>query len=214
MNEKSLRVLEFNAIKEEIKKYTSTNAGKDLIDELRPFDNIYEVREHLEETKEALSLLNTKGAPPFEGVYDVREGIKKAEKASMLLPFQLLQIAAVLRSARKFKEYISVNDNDLAYRVLGDISQGLIPLKSIEEHIFNAIASEDVISDKASVTLFNIRRSQKDKNANIREKVNSLIRTYSQYLQDNLYTVRGDRYVIPVKTENKNMVAGLVHDQS
>lgn len=214
MNEKSLRVLEFNAIKEEVKKFTSTNAGKDLIDELRPFDNIYEVREHLEETKEALSLLNTKGSPPFEGVYDVREGIKKAEKASMLLPFQLLQIAAVLRSARKFKEYITVNDNNQSYRVLGDISQGLIPLKGIEDHIFNAIASEEVISDKASITLFNIRRAQKDKNANIREKVNSLIRTYSQYLQDSLYTVRGDRYVIPVKTENKNMVAGLVHDQS
>jgi len=214
LNEKSLRVLEFNTIKEEIKKYTSTNAAKDLIDELVPFDNIYDVREHLEETKEALNLLTLKGLPPFEGVYDVREGIKKAEKASMLLPFQLLQIAALLRSARRFKEYIAAKDNDEPRRVLADISEGLVPLKTIEDHIFNAIASEEVISDKASITLFNIRRAQKDKNANIREKVNSLIRTYSQYLQDNLYTVRGDRYVIPVKTENKNMVAGLVHDQS
>lgn len=214
MNEKSLRVLEFNTIKEEIKKYTSTNAAKDLIDELTPFDNIYDVREHLEETKEALTLLNVKGAPPFEVVYDAREAVKKAEKASMLLPFQLLQIAAVLRSARRFKEYITSKDNDELYRVLGDISEGLIPLKSIEDHIYNAIASEDVIADKASITLYNIRKTLKDKNASIRDKVNSLLRTYSQYLQDNLYTVRGDRYVIPVKAENKNMVAGLIHDQS
>ena len=86
MNEKALKILEFNKIKEEIKKYTCTGAAKDLIDELRPYNNIYEAREHLEETREALRLLVTKGSPPFEGVYDIREGITRAEKGSSLMP--------------------------------------------------------------------------------------------------------------------------------
>ncbi len=214
MNEKSLKILEFGKIKEEIKKYTVTSAGKDLIDELKPYDNIYEAREHLEETKEALRLLVTKGAPPFEGVYDIREGISRAEKGSSLMPGQLLKIAAMLRSARKFKEYISHKEEEEAFRVIEDICEGIVPLKKLEDEIFLAIEGEDEISDRASSTLYNLRRSLKDKNASVRDKVNSLIRSYSDYLQDNLYTMRGDRYVLPVKAEHKGSVQGLVHDQS
>ncbi|MBI6874626.1 endonuclease MutS2 [Clostridium aciditolerans] len=214
MNEKSLKILEFGKIKEEIKKYTVTSAGKDLIDELKPYDNIYEAREHLEETKEALRLLVTKGAPPFEGVYDIREGISRAEKGSSLMPGQLLKIAAMLRSARRFKEYISHKEEEEAFRVIEDICEGIVPLKKLEDEIFLAIEGEDEISDRASSTLYNLRRSLKDKNASVRDKVNSLIRSYSEYLQDNLYTMRGDRYVLPVKAEHKGAVQGLVHDQS
>lgn len=78
---------------------------------------MYEVREHLEETKEAFKLLITKGAPPFEGVYDIRNGIYLAEKGSALLPGQLLKIAAVLRCARRFREYINHKEQEESYRV-------------------------------------------------------------------------------------------------
>lgn len=214
MNEKSLKILEFHKIKEEVKKYTVTSAGKDLIDELKPYDNIYEAKEHLEETKEALRLLVTKGAPPFEGVYDVREGISRAEKGSSLMPGQLLRIAAMLRSARRFKDYVSHKEEEEAFRVIEDICEGIVPLKKLEDEIFLAIEGEEEISDRASSTLYNIRRSLKDKNSSVRDKVNSLIRRYSAYLQDTLYTMRGDRYVLPVRAEHKGAVPGLVHDQS
>ncbi|NMM61112.1 endonuclease MutS2 [Clostridium sp. P21] len=214
MNEKSLKVLEFYKIKEQLKNYTSTGAAKDLIEELKPYDNIYEVREHIEETKEAFKLLVTKGAPPFEGVYDVREGISRAGKGSTLMPGQLLKIAAILRAARRFQEYISHKQEEEGFRVLEDICQGIIPLKNIEDHIFMSIESEEQVSDRASTALYNIRKALKDKNSSVRDKVNSLIRTYSDYLQDNLYTMRGDRYVLPVRAEHKGAVPGLVHDQS
>lgn len=214
MNEKALRVLEYYKIKEMIKNYTQTGAGKDLIDALKPYDNIYEVREHLEETLEALQLLGKKGSPPFEGLYDVREGISRAEKASTLVPGQLLKIANMLRCARRFKDYINRKDEEESFRVIEDICEGLVPLKKLEDEILLAIAGEEEISDKASTTLYNIRRTQKDKNASIKEKVNTLIRTNSKFLQDNLYTIRGDRYVLPVKAEHKGAVPGLVHDQS
>lgn len=214
MNDKALKILEFNKIKEEIKKYTCTGAAKDLIDGLRPYNNIYEAREHLEETKEALRLLVTKGNPPFEGVYDIRDGVSRAEKGSSLMPGQLLKIATMLRSARRFKEYISHREEEESFRVIEDICEGIVPLKGLEEQIFEAIESESEISDRASSMLYNIRRSLKDKNASVRDKVNSLIRTYSAYLQDNLYTMRGERYVLPVRAEHKGAVPGLVHDQS
>jgi DNA mismatch repair protein MutS2 len=214
LNGKALRVLEYYKIKDMIKNYTQTGAGKDLIDALKPYDNIYEVREHLEETFEALQLLGKKGSPPFEGVYDVREGISRAEKASTLVPGQLLKIANMLRCARRFKDYVNRKDEEESFRVIEDICEGLVPLKKLEDEILLAIAGEEEISDKASTTLYNIRRTQKDKNASIKEKVNSLIRNNSKFLQDNLYTIRGDRYVLPVKAEHKGAVPGLVHDQS
>lgn len=214
LNEKALKVLEFYKIKDIIKNYTVTAAGKDIIDSLVPYDNIYEVREHLEETREALELLVKKGSPPFEGLYDVREGISRAEKASGLMPGQLLKIANMLRCARRFKDYISHKEEEESFRVIEDICEGIVPLKRLEDDILFAIVSEEEISDKASTTLYNIRRALKDKNASIKDKVNSLIRANSKFLQDNLYTIRGERYVLPVKAEHKGSVPGLVHDQS
>jgi DNA mismatch repair protein MutS2 len=214
LNERALRVLEYYKILDIIKEYTQTSAAKDIIEGLKPYDNIYEVREHLEETREALELLMKKGSPPFEGLYDVREGISRAEKGSSLMPGQLLKIANVLKCARRFKEYVNRREEEEAFRVIEDICEGIGPLKKLEDEILLAIVGEDEISDKASTTLYNLRRSLKDKTASIKDKVNSLIRSNSKFLQDNLYTIRGDRYVLPVKAEHKGAVPGLVHDQS
>jgi DNA mismatch repair protein MutS2 len=214
MNEKSLRVLEFNKVKEEIKRYALTGASKDTIDELVPYGNIHEVKEHLQETKEALFLLMKKGAPPFEGMYDVREAVTRAEKGGTLNPGQLLRIGNMVRCARRFIDFIKRKDEEEAYNILEDICAGLTPIRKLEDSIFNAIIGEEEISDKASQTLYNIRRSLKDKNSSVRDKVNSIIRENSKFLQDNLYTMRGDRYVIPVKSEHKGSVPGLIHDQS
>lgn len=214
MNEKCLRVLEFNKIKELVKKYTSTSAAKDIIDNLAPYTNIYEVKEHLQETWEAYLLLIKKGSPPFEGLYDVREAISRAEKASSLMPGQLLKIANMLRCARRFKDYVNRKEEEESFRVIEDLCEGITPLKRLEDEIYQAIIGEDEISDRASSTLYNIRKTLKEKNSSIKDKVNSLMRENSKFLQDNLYTIRGDRYVIPVKAEHKGAVPGLVHDQS
>ncbi len=214
MNEKTFKVLEYHKIKEILKKYTVTKAGRDLIDNLKPYNNLYEIREHLEETKEALLLITTKGAPPFEGIYDVREGLLRAKKNSTLMPVELLRIGNMLKSSRRFKEYVETRDEDSSYRVLEDIIAGIVPFKNIEDEIFRAIIDEDEIADKASETLFLIRKKLKDKSSSIKDRVSSMMRTYSKYLQENLYTVRGDRYVLPVKSEYKEQVKGLVHDQS
>lgn len=214
MNKKALKVLEFYKIKDIIKKFTATSAAKELIDELEPYNSLYEVKEHLEETNEALSLLMKKGSPPFEGAYDVREGISMAEKGFTLMPLQLLRIANIERCARRFKDYIHNREDEDSLRVLEDVCVGITPVKQLEEAILKAIVSEEEIADRASITLFNIRKTLKDKTTSVKDKVNSMVRSYSNYLQENIYTIRGDRYVIPVKSEYKGQVPGLVHDQS
>lgn len=214
MQEKSLRVLEFNKVKEKLKFYAVTSGGKELIDDLMPYNTCFEVRNKLQETNEALDILLRKGSAPFEGLHDVRDGLARAQKDGVLSAGQLLRIGAMLRCSRRFKEYISRGEDEIAYPRLEDLAYILTPIKSLEDEIDNAIASEEEISDKASSTLYGIRRSLKEKNSSVREKINGIVKSNSKFLQDTLYTMRGDRYVLPVKTEYKGSVPGLVHDQS
>ncbi|MEG2291341.1 MAG: endonuclease MutS2 [Clostridium sp.] len=214
MQEKSLRVLEFSKVKEKLKFYAVTSGGKELIDSLMPYDTCFEVRNKLQETNEALDILVRKGSAPFEGLHDVRDGLVRAEKLGVLTAGQLLRIGSMLRCSRRFKEYISRGQEEIAYPKLEDLAYILTPIKSLEDEIENAIVSEEEISDKASSTLYGIRRSLKEKNSSVREKINGIVKSNAKFLQDTLYTMRGDRYVLPVKTEYKGSVPGLVHDQS
>ena len=214
MKEKALRILEFNKIKEKLKFYAVTSGGKELIDNLVPYKTCFEVRNKLQESNEALDLLIRKGAPPFEGLYDVRDGLKRAEKGGVLTTAQLLRIGSMLRCSRRFKDYISRGEEEISYPKLEDLAYILTPIKKLEDEIFDAIVSEEEISDRASSTLYGIRKALKEKNSSVREKINGIVRANSKYLQDSLYTMRGDRYVLPVKAEYKGAVPGLVHDQS
>lgn len=214
MNERSLRVLEFNKIKEKIKKYALTKGAKELIDELAPLESAFEVRNALEDTKEAYDLIVKKGNPPFEGLYDVREGLERARKGGSLNTSQLLYIGNMLRSTSKVKSYLERKDEEESFERLEDLAYILAPIPGLQADIERSIVSEDEISDKASQTLYSIRRSLKEKNSSVREKVNSIVRSNSKYLQDAIYTMRGDRYVVPVKSEYRSAVPGLVHDQS
>lgn len=214
MEERTLRVLEFNKIKEKLKEYAITHGGKNLIDNLIPYDTVFEVKNKLKESNEALDLLITKGNPPFEGLFDVREGVERAKKGGVLSAGQLLKIGGMLKCSRRFKEYISRREDEVPHVILEDLAYILTPIKNLEDIIEMSIISEDEISDKASSTLNGIRRNLKEKNSSVRDKINSIVRANAKYLQDALYTMRGDRYVLPVKAEYKGAVPGLVHDQS
>lgn len=214
MNERSLRVLEFDKVKDKLKKYAVTYGGKELVDKLVPYETVFEVRNALEESREAYELLIKKGNPPFEGLHDVREGIERAGKGGILTLAQLLYVGNMLRCSRRVKEYLSRAEEEESFPRLEDLAYILTPIKNLESEIENAIVSEEEVSDRASATLHSIRRSLKEKNSSVREKINSIVRSNAKYLQDAIYTMRGDRYVLPVKAEYKGAVPGLVHDQS
>ena len=214
MNERTFRVLEFKKVKENLKKYSKTQMGRKIIDELVPYETKYEMEMALKETKEALDMLVSKGAPPFEGLYDVREAIERAGKGGVLSAGQILRVGNMLKCSRRFKEYVKREEEELAFERIEDLAYILEPLKDLEDYIERAIVSEDEISDRASATLRSLRRNLKEKNSSVREKINSIVRSYSKYLQETLYTMRGERYVLPVKVEYKGQVPGIVHDQS
>lgn len=214
MNERSLRVLEFNKVKDILKKYAVTKGGKELVEELVPYESVFEVKNALEETNEAYNLVIKKGNPPFAGVFDIREALERATKGGTLSIGQLLYVGNMLRSTRQIKEYLQRKEEEESFPRIEDLASILTPIPTFEKEIEIAIVSEDELSDKASSTLYNIRRSLKEKNSSVREKINSFVRSNAKYLQDSLYTMRGDRYVLPVKAEYKGAVPGLVHDQS
>lgn len=214
MNNKVIVSLEFDKIKNLLEKYAITHSAKEMLRNLMPYKNEYDVKEHLQETKEALKLLVKKGNPPFEGLYDVKEELVRIQKGGSMDAKSLLRIANMLRASRRFSEFLDRKEEEEGYRILEDIARGITPFENIENAIFNAIIGEEEIADRASEKLFLIRRSLKEKNSSVRDKVNAIVRNNAQYLQDSLFTVRGDRYVIPVKAEYKSLVPGLVHDQS
>ena len=212
MNQKSLEKLELNKIKEEIKKSCVSSAGQELIEGLHPFGNIAEARRALDEVDEAVRLLSLKGSAPFEGVFDVRDAIARAGKGSTLNPGALLKISNILRSARLFLRYVKAEEFKANH--LSGLVSGITPLQNLEEEISIAIIGEEEVSDRASQKLSSIRRSIREKSSSVKDKIQGLVRSNSKYLQESLYTVRGDRYVIPVKAEHKGSVPGLIHDQS
>lgn len=211
MKEKNLNKLEFHKIKEKVKSYTVSSPGKEGIDALSPLSAAAEIERALEETKEALGLLEEKGSAPFEGVYDVRSAIAYIGKGGTASAESLLKIANVMKSARHFKDYVGKEEHSFH---LKNLVYGISPLKQLENAIYHAIVGDQEISDQASDALLKIRRSLRDKTGSVKDKIQSLVRENEKYLQDSIFTVRGDRYVIPVKAEHKGQVKGLIHDQS
>ena len=212
MKNKVFVSLEFDKIKNILKEYAITYLGIEKVNELLPSSDIEMVRKWQEETSVATSLLLRKNDLPLSPLTNIDDVIRKVLAGGVLIPKELLQVADVLRVSRKLKQY-STNDN-VELSILQDYFDNLYTNKGVEEEIERAIKSEDEIDDRASKTLYNIRRKITDIEAQIKDKLNEIIRSNSKYLQDDVVTFRNDRFVIPVKQEYKNEVQGFVHDYS
>ena len=217
MDQKSLKVLEYNKIIDLLATKASSSLGLKYIEELTPSSEYEEVKDMLEETSEAQAILVKRGHVNLGGIKDVSDSVKRAEIGAVLDPGSLLKISGSLRAARNLKRSLdSGEEEDFNYPRIQALSNALYVYRDIEDEIDNAIISEVEISDNASPTLRSIRRGILQKNQSIRSKLNSIISstTYQKYLQDAIISVRGDRFVVPVKAEYRSQVAGIIHDQS
>ena len=218
MNEKTLRVLEYQKIINMLTTKAESSLGKELAINLMPHNDMKEVEKFQLETDEAVRMVVKRGRPPLGGIHDVYKELKRAEIGSALSPRNLLKIAETLRAARKLRNFLlqSKADKDINYPIIEQMIDNLNVFREIEDDIFGAIISEEEISDNASTTLRNIRRQISLKNTNIRSKLNSITssQAYSKYLQESIVTIRADRFVVPVKQEYRANFPGLVHDQS
>ncbi|MCX7772476.1 MAG: endonuclease MutS2, partial [Clostridia bacterium] len=217
MNDRALRVLEYDKIMKKLEERTVSELGRSFIAGLKPSTDYHEVEDRLKETTDAAAFLWRKGGAPFGGIHDIRGSLKRVEIGSTLGISELLKTGDVLRCCRILKQFLT-NDipADWAGNSALELGRQLSAFKQVEEAISNAIISEEEISDHASPELFSIRKGIRQKQDGIKDRLSSIIRSadFKKVMQDAVVTLRGDRYVIPVKQEYKSLVPGLVHDMS
>ena len=215
MNRNYLQKLEYNKIIEQLEKNCVTYIGKDLAKSLVPAFDKANVENLLAETNEAVSVLYKASSAPIQEISNITEYIKILESGGTLTLKGILDLTKILNIANNLKVYFSqdfIMSSD--YPILADLFGALYTNKDITEKIFETVLDENTLADDASPKLSTIRRSQRKQEANIKSALNGVLQKNAKYIQENLVTLRNDRYVIPVKEEYRSKIKGLVHDIS
>ena len=210
---KSIIKLELDQILLRLADCAGSPEGKKACLHLHPSSDIDEVRMLQKQTTAASELSTRKGYPGFAAALDVGEALDGAHRGGCLRNKELLEIAGVLRCTRSVKGYTEGEDIP---NVLMPLFTALVPNKFLEDRIFSAILSEEDIADAASSELTDIRRHMRIQSGKIKESLQKVISSpaYAKALRDPIITIRQGRYVVPVKSECKNDIPGLVHDVS
>ena len=211
--QKTLATLEYDKIINMLADLAATDGAKAKARALCPSDDYDTVILRQMRTDDAKRLVNAKGYPAFSAPECVVSAAERAYKGAVLSPRELLDIASLLFSARAMADYIG--EDKLFDTSLDEIFARIIPNRPLEDKIKKAIISEDLIADEASPALFEIRRKIRLANNKIKDTLQSYIGgARLKYLQENIVTMRNGRYVVPVKSEYRSEMKGLVHDTS
>ncbi len=229
MNEKVLYTVEFNKIIEQLTDNANSAPAKALCRSLVPMDNLADIRLAQEETDAALQLLIRKGNVNFGSNRDFGYTFGALSIGSSLTAAELLHLSSFLDNVGRVQTYGTTQDGGRGIsalsrdenaqkpedNILFDLFDCLYPLKSLSSEIQRCILSEEDIADEASPGLRRVRREISLAGGRIHQQLNKLVNvTLAPYLQDNVITMRGNRYCIPIKSEYKNQVQGIIHDQS
>lgn len=214
MNDKSIKILEYNKIIEMLKAGAASEMTRQVISELRPMTDIYEIRHLLQQTTEAVKVIVIKGNPPMSAFYDIAPALMRTRKGGALTMQQLLQISYNMRTARTMSAFLEKDLTEIP--ALTAIREVISVNRDLENEITRCILSEDEMADNASPELRSIRRSIVRQNEAIKAKMNHMLSSAENktLLQDSIVTMRDGRYVIPVKQEHRSRFPGIVHDQS
>ncbi|WP_178021944.1 endonuclease MutS2 [uncultured Paenibacillus sp.] len=216
MDEKIFKTMEYRKIIDQLSSYSQTALGKRTAEALQPATDLEDVKRMLQATDEAFKVDRLKGAPGFGGIVDITPAVKRARIGGTLNPHELLGIATTLEGSRRIKRYIATMHEEHEVQLLFNLSDALSEQKPLEDAIKRCIDDSAEVLDSASPELASIRRELRGGEVRIREKLDAMIRSssVSKMLQDQLITIRGDRFVIPVKAEYRAHFGGIVHDQS
>lgn len=216
MDDKILHTLEYRKILDKCAAYTQTSMGRGAAESLKPDTDLESVKRLLQATDEAYTVDRLKGNPSFGGITDIAAPLKRARIGGTLSPHELLAIGNTVNGSRRIKRFIANVHEDEPIPLLEGISENLSEQKPLEDAIKACIDESAEVLDSASPGLAQVRRELRSGEVRIREKLDSMIRSSSvaKMLQDQLITIRGDRFVIPVKAEYRSYFGGIVHDQS
>ncbi len=216
MNKKVFHTLEYNKIIDLLAAHASSERAKEMCLNLSPSCDMDAITHALQETNDALSRIYKKGSMNLSGIHDVGASMKRLEIGGSLSITEFLRLTSLLEAAKRAKAYGRNDKDDAPADSLTAYFNQLEPLTKLAEEIKRCIISEDEISDDASSNLKSIRRSIGNINNRIHAQMNSMLNnsTIRGYLQDAVITMRDGRYCLPVKSEAKGQVTGMVHDQS
>lgn len=214
MKASSLNTLEYLKIKNMLSEKAGSMLGKELIEQLVPSNDFAEVREWLAETEEGLMVLSGGEGAPLGGIRDIRPLLRKAKIGAILEVFELVDVYSSMYAMRQVKRFF--RDTDIVVPLLRNEAQQLEILGQLEQLLENTVDDHGMLRDSASTELLRIRRTVKQSQRQIKDKLDSILHSadYQKYFQEVIVTMRGDRYVIPIKSEYKKYFPGLVHDQS
>ena len=216
LSEKSLRILEYYTILDQLAEHCVSRKAKQQAKNLRPLHDLEDVQELLTQTDDAKRMMTSSGTPAFGGIREVEPALNRAKMGGVLSPRELLDVASLLHAAGQVRKYGNEQQENGLKTSLDPLFARINSNKYLEEKISRAIISEEEIADGASSELANIRRQMRQQNVRVRETLNHFVSSssYSKYLQENLITQRDGRYVIPVKSEHRGDIPGMVHDVS
>ncbi len=213
MDVKYLEKLEFNIVCKKLEEFAKTYIGRDICLNLMPLESKKDIIKALKHTTEASTLIYRKGNIPLDEIENILPHIKKLNASATLSIKELLDLAHIIKVSRVLKEYFSSEEIDMTEFVnLKDLFEHLYTNVGLENQIFSKLIDENTVDDNASAELKNIRRNLRNKEQEIRNKLNSLLRT--KYVQEAVITMRSGRFVIPIKNEYRGEVKGFVHDIS
>jgi len=213
IREKTLRKLEFNIILERLSEYATTPGGKERCEKLRPADHVETARGWLQDTDDALSHLSLHGDLPLGGISDIRPSLLLAKADGTLTCGDFLRIAAFLRAVERLKSVVESSERDHLSSI-DVLLKSLEELPGFRERLDRSIASEDDLKDHASPDLFRIRRQLQEAKDAVRIALERVLAQKSSALQEPLVTIREGRYVVPVRSDRRQAIDGLVHDTS
>ena len=216
MDEKVLSTLEFDKIRLLLAERAAFSGGKSLAAALTPSRSLKEADRWQGETEEAVRILSAAGQPPFGGMRDVREILRRAERGAVLLPAEILEVADAARASAKLRSFLEAHAPAAGALTLADLAGILGRFPKLESEIDRCLSREGDVVDHASPKLAEIRSRLRVLRQRVREYLDNLVRSPKgqRCLQEPIVTVRGGRYVVPVKQEHRSEIPGIVHDQS
>ena len=216
MNPRVWEKLEFDKVRALLAERASFSGGKSLAESLEPSTSLREVERWQQETAEALRLTEKHGPAPFGGLTDVRPAVRRSSAGAVLTPLELLAIADAARALERLKGYLAEHAPGEGAAVLADLGGLLGDFRALERQVRRCIDGEGNVVDHASNALAEIRHRLRRLKERVRQHLEALVRSPAgqKYLQEPIVTIRGGRYVVPVKQEYRSEVPGIVHDQS
>lgn len=215
MEQATLKTLQYSKIIDKLADNAQTVQGRELARGILPADDFATAKDNLQETAQAVNIMQEM-SPPFGGIFDIRTSVQKTAIGTVLEPGELVNIISTMYGMRNLKKFFKESTDSIDCEKLKNWAASIEILGQLERQLHDAIDEHGRIRDTASNELYRLRQGIRSAQNRIKSTLNSILHntTKQKYFQENIVTIRDERYVIPIKQEYRQYFPGIVHDQS